>query len=87
MGSRDFHYKNIVYGALDKAHCKRGITQIIIYHNGGCEYLAKEWAQENSVDVLICNRRPEQGAPEAAIVFGDGEKPGGVPVWVVKAKS
>ena len=83
-GGRDFHYKDIVYGALNKAHRKRGVTCVIHHNMGGADYISAEWAKDNGVDVYVCNARPKDGSPDACIAFGITPSGLNVPVWEVK---
>jgi len=87
-GGRDFHYKDVVYGALNKVHRKRGISLIIQGGASGADHLASDWAKDNAIDTAQYNadwcqygkaagpirnqRMIDEGKPNAAVAFPGG---------------
>lgn len=48
-GGRDYHDRDAVFAALDRAHAKRPITMVIHGAASGADRLAGEWADDRGV--------------------------------------
>lgn len=87
-GGRDYHDRDAVFAALDKAHEKRSFS-MVVHDDRGAGLLAGVWAQEHGVlsarlfsgKVFAADPGGVIAFPGAPVSFLDDARDAGVKVW------